>query len=252
MFERILIVDDDTKARERFYEILTNKGYTAKCTLSGDEAILWLAEDRPDLILLDQEMPGMTGLETAKKIREFDDKLKIILLTDNEITAELTTQASNLRIKKILKKDFSSHFMMKEIFSTLMEKSITKEEPPAQQKNELILIVDDNEQIQNVLQAFFEKKGYEVLTVSSGEEAIMEVKIKQPQLVFLDIRMKDMDGLITLSQIKQINESIKVVMLTSIKDETQIKEALKLGAADYITKPCNLEQLEALVLSLFL
>ncbi len=117
-----------------------------------------------------------------------------------------------------------------------------------------ILIVDDEVEICNIFYDFFTPKGYEVIKATSGKEAIGLVKTEKPNLVFLDIRMPVMDGMEVLKQIKEIDRSITVIMVTVLKDEKTAKNALKLGAYDYVTKPLGLDYLEkaAVLVELYL
>ena len=110
-----------------------------------------------------------------------------------------------------------------------------------------ILAVDDEVEICNIIYDFFTPKGYEVIKATSGKEAIERVKTQKPDLVFLDIRMPQMDGLEVLKQIKQIDRSITVIIVTVLKDEAIAKKALKLGAYDYVTKPISFDYLEKAV-----
>jgi CheY-like chemotaxis protein len=85
MWEKILVVDDDVETRAKFYEILSTLGYTVTCVPTGNEALLRLTEERPALVILDRNMPALDGLETARKIREFDNDIKIIILSEEDI-----------------------------------------------------------------------------------------------------------------------------------------------------------------------
>lgn len=107
-----------------------------------------------------------------------------------------------------------------------------------------ILIVDDEIEICNIFYDFFTPKGYEVSKATSGKEALEKVEAQKPNLVFLDIRMPQMDGLEVLKQIKEIDKSITVIMVTVLKDERIAKKAIKLGASDYVTKPLSFDYLE--------
>jgi len=117
-----------------------------------------------------------------------------------------------------------------------------------------ILIVDDEIEISNIFYDFFAPKGYEVIKATSGKEAIELVKTEKPNLVFLDIRMPVMDGMEVLKKIKEIDQSITVIMVTVVKDEKIAKNALKLGAYDYVTKPLSFDYLEkaAVLVELYL
>ena len=107
-----------------------------------------------------------------------------------------------------------------------------------------MLIVDDEIEVCNIFFDFFTPKGYEVIKATSGEEAIEKVKSEKQNLVFLDIRMTPMDGVEVLKQIKRIDKTIFVIMVTVLKDERIAKKAIKLGAYDYVTKPLSFDYLE--------
>ncbi|MCB1196189.1 response regulator, partial [bacterium] len=75
-----------------------------------------------------------------------------------------------------------------------------------------ILIVDDESSILFSLSEAMEDAGYRVITATTGEEAVREVKESSPSVVLLDLKLPDIDGLSVLEQIKSFNESIPVIM----------------------------------------
>jgi two-component system, response regulator, stage 0 sporulation protein F len=111
-----------------------------------------------------------------------------------------------------------------------------------------LLVVDDETDICDFVKTFFKDRGFYVFTASSGEEAISIAKKDRPDLVLLDIKMKGMDGLAALKHIKDLDRSIKIIMVTALADQDKMHEAYKLGACDYITKPLILDYLEQTVL----
>ena len=115
-----------------------------------------------------------------------------------------------------------------------------------------ILTVDDEMGIDSFFYDFFTIRNYEVFTALSGKEALGIVKKEKPRIVLLDINMRGMSGIETLEKIKEIDKDIVVIMVTGVKDDDVIKEALDAGAADYITKPLSLEYLEKVVLLKFI
>lgn len=115
-----------------------------------------------------------------------------------------------------------------------------------------ILVVDDEPEVCNMLKKFLTKKGYEVFTALNGEEALSVVKKERPHIVLLDIIIPKMDGIECLNQIRKIDKEVGVIMITAVKQEEVGKQALKLGAFDYITKPLSLQYLEdCLMVKLF-
>jgi CheY-like chemotaxis protein len=86
--------------------------------------------------------------------------------------------------------------------------------------------------------------GFTVLSANNAEDAIKIVNREKPKLVFLDIRMHGKSGLDVLREIKAIDRSIRVVMLTVVSDEATRQKARELGADDFVAKPFMSEHLE--------
>jgi two-component system response regulator (stage 0 sporulation protein F) len=107
--------------------------------------------------------------------------------------------------------------------------------------------VDDEQKICLLLSEYFSMKGYDVRTVSRGEEALALLEIFQPTVVLLDILMPGMGGIETLKQIKQRAPALKVIMLSAADLEDVVQGALQLGADSYMCKPADLTQLERLI-----
>ena len=111
-----------------------------------------------------------------------------------------------------------------------------------------ILVVDDEFEVCDILNKFLTSKGYSVDTALDGNTAINKVKEFSPNVVLLDIMMPGIGGIETLKEIKKIDPSIGVIMVTAVIDEALAKRALEIGAFEYITKPINLHYLENVVL----
>ncbi len=114
---------------------------------------------------------------------------------------------------------------------------------------EKILVVDDEPSIRKYLQTLLEVDGYEVSAVCSGREALERVgKGEPPDFIILDVLMPEMDGLETLRQLMQVNRLLNVVMLSCSNEVGTVVEAIRLGAADYLTKPFEKSELDAAML----
>jgi DNA-binding NtrC family response regulator len=113
-----------------------------------------------------------------------------------------------------------------------------------------ILIVDDDVSVNDFLVRFFKLKGYTwIESVDRGKKALEIIEKEEVKLVLLDIKLPDIDGIEVLRKIKQIRKDIAVIMITGFPEEATAKEALKLGAYDYIMKPFDLAYLELCVLT---
>jgi two-component system, NtrC family, response regulator AtoC len=108
-----------------------------------------------------------------------------------------------------------------------------------------VLVVDDEQAMQAYARALLEPEGYQVETVSSGADALHLVRHGQlPDVVLLDLLMPGLDGLQTLEKMHQVDPALKVVMLSCVSDSRKIVEAMRLGAADYISKPFRKDDLQ--------
>lgn len=111
-----------------------------------------------------------------------------------------------------------------------------------------ILLVDDEPGMLRYIKTLLEVDNHKVETASTGEEAIERVqKGLRPDLVLLDVLMPGIDGLQTLEQLRQLQPSVKVVMLSCVSDTRKVVQAMKLGAQDYITKPFQKAELDAVI-----
>src|SRR3979490_1900378 len=111
-----------------------------------------------------------------------------------------------------------------------------------------ILLVDDEPSMLLYIKTLLEGDDYKVETATTGEEALVLVeKGMQPDLVLLDVLMPGIDGLQTLERLRQIQPSVKVVMLSSVNDTRQVVHAMKRGALDHLTKPFQKAELDAVI-----
>ncbi|MFW6134258.1 MAG: response regulator [Elusimicrobiota bacterium] len=106
-----------------------------------------------------------------------------------------------------------------------------------------LLIVDDDKSLCVPIKKFFEDNNYKVDMVHDGRSALKYIENKRPHLVFLDIGLPDISGIEVLKKIKEIDETIKVIMITAYEGNEKMREAKKLGASEYIRKPFELEYL---------
>lgn len=110
-----------------------------------------------------------------------------------------------------------------------------------------ILIVDDQNGIRILLMEVFNVEGYQTYQASNGKLALEIVRREAPDLVLLDMKIPGMDGLDILKHIKQIDSSIKVIMMTAYGELDMIKEATDLGALTHFTKPFDIDELRLAV-----
>ena len=110
-----------------------------------------------------------------------------------------------------------------------------------------ILLVDDEMHIRFILSEILTRENFITYEAEDGERAISQVKKINPDVVMLDYKLPDMNGVEILEKIKEINESTIVIMLTAFSDVKKAVTAMKLGAYDYLTKPFDNDEIVLVV-----
>jgi DNA-binding NarL/FixJ family response regulator len=106
-----------------------------------------------------------------------------------------------------------------------------------------ILLIDDEEVLLEAVSDDLEEKGYEVTTAISGEEGLKSFETVQHDLVIIDLKMENMDGLEVSRKIKELNSETPIMLLTGYGSMETAIEALRLDLDDYILKPVNRDDL---------
>ncbi len=113
------------------------------------------------------------------------------------------------------------------------------------EKKPVILIIEDDLDVAEMLDAYFRVQGYEVLTANWGEDGIQVCQKEHPNLIILDIRLPDIDGFEVATRLRENRRtaSIPIIFLTEKRSRGDILQGLELGADDYITKPFDIQEL---------
>ena len=112
-----------------------------------------------------------------------------------------------------------------------------------------LLLVDDEEGYVSVLAKRMAKRNIEVTPALSGSAGIRVLRNNMFDVAVLDLKMEDMDGIEVLKIFKIMDPHMPVIMLTGHGSETAAREGIQFGAFDYLTKPCDLEELVAKILA---
>ncbi len=238
---QILVVEQDLTRRQRLYELLTRRGHPVHTIHSGEQVMAALQHGWPTLILIGDQLGDTTGAGLTERIRRLDDEVPIILLSRNGPP----DNAQALKIQACLPQDIAEDVLIAEVERWLSAVPST----PSKTLPCTILIVDDEPKLRNLLKQFLELHGFTVATAGSGEEALKTLERAVPMFVLLDIGMDGMDGLVTLKKIKALPTPTTVIMVTGNPEADAVKEAMALGARDYLHKPFSPGYLEAVLLS---
>jgi DNA-binding response OmpR family regulator len=113
-----------------------------------------------------------------------------------------------------------------------------------------LLIVEDDPDTREMLAFYFAIEGYRVTTVGTGKQALEAIQLNRDfDVVLLDLFIPDIGGMEVLSEISHQTPRPSVILLTGLADKEIARDALRLGAFDYILKPFNLPQVESSVVA---
>jgi DNA-binding NtrC family response regulator len=110
-----------------------------------------------------------------------------------------------------------------------------------------ILIIEDNEDLSFTILKVLQKEGYRIFTAKSGEEGLLVLRKELVDLILLDLKLPKMNGLEVLSEVREIDSDMAVIMMTASTDVKPAIEAMKKGALDYLMKPFELDELKLVV-----
>jgi DNA-binding NtrC family response regulator len=110
-----------------------------------------------------------------------------------------------------------------------------------------VLIVDDNSSFCRSMSLVLKAKGYAVSMVSGGLEALEKVKEASFDMIFMDVKMPDMDGVEAYRRIKQVRPGAVVAMMTGYAVEDLVEQAVREGARDVLYKPLDIDRVTALI-----
>lgn len=110
-----------------------------------------------------------------------------------------------------------------------------------------VLIIDDQSSILQSMEVFFQLRSWEVLTAPNGRKGIALARKGRPDLVVLDIRLPDIDGLKVLEELRAHDPETQVIMITAHQDMESTIQAIKLGAFDYLHKPLDIDEMDSVL-----
>ena len=106
-----------------------------------------------------------------------------------------------------------------------------------------VMVVDDSRFQRMMLSKVIKQQGHEVLEAADGDEAVSMYGASKPDLALMDVTMPNKDGLQALEEIRGLDPSARVVMLTALDQDSVVVKAIELGAKDFLAKPVPPERL---------
>ena len=249
---RILLVDDEADLTSLLALNLERAGdFEVRTVNYGAKALAVAQAFRPDLVLLDVVMPDVDGPSVAAQLQA-DPALKgtpVVFLTATVSREEASAQQGMIGGHAFLAKPVA----VEALIACIRRHVVKGATPAAGRSKKTVLIIDDEADFAALLKANIERQtGYEAIVATAAAAGLALVATRRPDLVLLDIRIPEMDGLEVLKQIKRISPELPVAMVTAGWEDVEAKRCLEAGAYEYITKPVDFEYLKtALLVKLF-
>ena len=257
----VLIVDDNAVNRLVLARTLQTVGMLTHEFESGQAALEWLQQvpkkDRPDLVLLDAQMPGMDGFEVATRIHALAlyTALPMIMLSSAGMKGD-AQRARDVGIVAYLSKPIAREELMPVLGQVLNRQQIAPQSMitrhTADDKLAVldVLLVEDNVINQKLAVTLLQRWGHRVTVAENGVEALEQWSLNKYDVILMDMMMPVMDGLEATRRIRNLEKDAHtpIVAMTANALESDRERCLTAGMDDYIAKPIKAVELQALLL----
>jgi two-component system sensor histidine kinase/response regulator len=254
---RLLVVDDHDDARDVIAAMLQAMGFDTESVADGPAALRRLRaaqdEGRPfDMALLDWQMPGMDGLETAHRIHALGlDRAPLLLMVTAHDREQLDRETWAAGIRGVLIKPVTPSQLFDAVMRVLGQvvaalPGMAPMQPPAAALEGLagrrVLLVEDNELNQEVAIELLRETGVVVDLAVNGAEALAKVQQRPYDLVLMDMQMPVMDGLTATREIRALGGpagQVPIVAMTASAMAGDRERCLAVGMNDHLAKPID-------------
>jgi HAMP domain-containing protein/CheY-like chemotaxis protein len=257
--KRLLLIEDDAAERSSVMELLGSGDIEIIPVDTGASALLQLRDIAIDCVVLDLKLPDMSGFEVLERIR--DDAslcdIPVVVFTGRELSPDEDAKLHTLARSVVVKGVESPERLLDE--TALFLHRVVGDLPPSKQRmlerlhssdddlmRRTVLLVDDDARNIFALSSVLERRGMEVLTATTGSEAIAVLDARPDvAIVLMDIMMPGMDGYETMQAIRAnpAHRRLPILALTAKAMKGDREKCLEAGASDYLAKPVNIQQL---------
>jgi len=268
---RILVVDDNESARQILVETLESLRFKAKAVASGEEALreLETAAEPYDLVLTDWKMPGMDGMETARRVQRQTrfQRLPMVIMVTAFGRDEALQRSEGAHISAFLDKPVNPSHLFDTIMAVCSTELAMGDAPrhePAQEDEAVLarlrgvraLLVEDMEINRQVAREILDYAGVEVLEATNGQEALDLLADTPCDLVLMDIQMPVMDGYAATRRIRTsagalaVPANLPIIAMTAHALESDRRRSLDEGMDAHVSKPVEAAELYAVMAAL--
>ncbi len=258
MERTVLVIEDDHLNMKLMRGLLGLGGYRMLEATEAESGLRMAAEHRPDLILMDVNLPGLDGLSATRRLKADPElaTIPVIALTGLAMEGD-REKALEAGCRDYITKPINTRSFLDGLGALLTPAPETgASEPPPKaataRQYSRILVVDDDPMNVKLVEGILKKEGYQSLKAFGGAEALEMVRHQRPDLVLLDVMMPGTDGYQVTRQLKAdpATAGIPIIMITALNGTEDKVRGLDCGADEFLTKPVNAAELLARVKSM--
>ncbi len=234
----ILIVDDSAIVRKALTRQLEQFGARVTQAEDGQQGIEVALSDHFDLIIADVEMPRLNGFGLCEKLKDLPGTRSIPVIMLSSLDADRD-------IEQGFKAGAAAYVSKSQAKTQLIETIERVLEKSTFHHNRLVLVVDDSHIVRRLVTQALEEAGVKVVTAENGRQALKCIAEQRPDLIISDLDMPEMNGIDfckTLHADPDLSV-IPLVIMSGNSDRSMMRRLLSLGAAGYLVKPFNMEQI---------
>lgn len=230
----VLIVDDDNNLADLLSIRLRQKNIRVMNASDGETALKIIKHDAPDLVVLDINLPGMSGHDILRRLKQDPEHvaMPVLMLTANAQEKDVVSALHSGAIDYIIK-------------PVDADQLVARVEKLLDASRYTVIIADNDPLILQLLESKFRHRGFKVRLAEDGNKAWTQISKSLPDLVILDRMMPGKEGLSVLQEMRdeEATRNIPVIILSARKEDRDINEGLKRGAQDYMVKPFIVDDL---------
>lgn len=250
---RVLIVEDSPVAADLLARYVEEVGLEASVHLTDEQALDKVKAFRPRLIMLDVQLPNLSGWEVLAQLKADPETQAIpvvVISVVDERRRGMEMGAADYLLKPISRARL--HASLRQILAGRAVGPAPAQPPAAKSgasEAPLILLAEDNEANILTVSAFLEARGYRLIVARNGEEAIQRAQESRPAIILMDIQMPLLDGLEATRRLRADRElaATPIIALTALAMPGDREQCLAAGADDYLSKPISMRELAQMI-----
>lgn len=235
---RTLVTEDDVALWRSIAHCLKRYGFETQFVQDGESALDRARESKPELILLDWQLPGIQGIDVLNELKSKaeTERIPVFMLTGRESIGDLENAFES----------GADDYIIKPLDMSTLGKVVKDRWKKHQKKRSVrTLVIEDDEILWKAIESSLRRSGFEVTIVPDGPSGIQTARKMKPELILLDWQLPGMEGTEVLAELKRDGGTKRtpVFMLTGRELIADLEQAFDSGADDYIIKPLDMSTL---------